>query len=278
MDRFIDLHTHSTASDGSMSPAELVRHAKAVGLSAIALTDHDTIAGIGDALEEGRKIGLEVIPGIEISVDYKPEMHILGYFLNNTYGNISGTLEKLIENRSERNPKIIGRLREIGFDITMEEVEKEAKGSVVGRPHIAKVLVRKGFAKNMEEAFDKFLASGRSAYFKKDKLNPEEGINEIIQAGGIPVLAHPIFLGLSYKDLDELLGSLKRVGLKGIEANYVENTGDDTGNLLRLALKHNLLATGGSDFHGSYKTNIEIGKGRGNLKVLYEVVDKMRII
>lgn len=277
MEKFIDLHTHSTASDGSMSPKELVRHAKATGLSAIALTDHDTIAGVEEAVKEGLSIGLEVIAGVEISVDYKPEMHILGYFFNNSSENLNETLKKLRENRSERNPKIIQKLNELGFNLTIEEVQAEAKGSVVGRPHIAKVLVKKGYVRSMEEAFDRFLASGRAAYFKKDKLSPEEGIHEILNGGGVPVLAHPIFLGLKLKELDELLGNLKKAGLKGIEALYVENTTDDTGNLLRLALKHNLLVTGGSDFHGSFKANIEIGIGRGNLRIPYELLDKLRL-
>jgi 3',5'-nucleoside bisphosphate phosphatase len=277
LEKFIDLHTHSTVSDGSLSPEELVRHAKAAGLSAIALTDHDTIAGVEEAVKEGLSIGIEVIAGVEISVDYKPEMHILGYFFNNSSENLNETLKKLRENRTERNPKIIRKLNELGFNLTIEEVEAEAKGSVVGRPHIAMVLVKKGYVRSTEDAFERFLAGGRPAYFKKDKLGPEEGIHAILNGGGVPVLAHPIFLGLGLKELDVLLGDLKKAGLKGIEALYVENTTDDTGNLLRLALKHNLLVTGGSDFHGNFKANIEIGVGRGNLRVPYELLDKLRL-
>jgi 3',5'-nucleoside bisphosphate phosphatase len=277
MDRLIDLHAHSTASDGSMSPRELVRHAKASGLAAIALTDHDTIDGIEEAMDEGNKVGLEVIAGLEISVDYKPEMHMLGYFFDGKHNNIKATLQELRESRKIRNPKIVNKLNELGFDITIQEVEAEAKGSVVGRPHIAKVLVNKGYVRSTEEAFDKYLSSGRPAYFKKDKLGPAEGIKAIADAGGIPVIAHPIYLNHSWSGLDKLLARLKEAGLMGVETYYVDNSREDTGNTLRLAIKHDLIATGGSDFHGNFKNGIEIGKGRGNLKVPYEILEKMEL-
>lgn len=272
----IDLHTHSTASDGSMSPVELVRHAKESGLTAIALTDHDTIDGIKEALEEGASQGVEVVPGLEISVDFKPEMHILGYFFDDTYLNIQDVLSKLKESRKVRNPKIIARLNEMGFDITLDEVKAQAKGKIVGRPHIARVLMLKGYVESISEAFDKYLSSGRPAYFRKDKLTPEEGIREISKAGGIPVLAHPIYLDMDFEELDKLLGQLAAEGLKGMEVFYVDNTGDETDDLLRLALKHRLAATGGSDFHGGYKPDIRLGKGRGNLEIPYEILDKLR--
>lgn len=276
MDRFIDLHTHSIASDGSMTPAELVRHAKESGLSAAALTDHDTIDGIGEALEEGKRIGFEVIAGVEISLDFDTEMHMLGYFFRDNYLNIEPMLDRLRMNREERNPKMIKKLNELGFDITLEEVRAEAKGKVVARPHIASVMVKKGYIKSIREAFDKYISSGKPAYVKKDRLTPEEGINEILRAGGIPVLAHPIYLGLSFSKLDELLSRLAAAGLKGIEAYYVDNSTDDTGNLLRLAIKHDIIPTGGSDFHGTFKPDIKIGKGRGDLHVPYEVLERMK--
>jgi len=272
----IDLHTHTTASDGSMRPAELVRHALNNGLSAVAITDHDTIDGIKEALDEGRRIGVEVIPGVEISLSFEPDMHMLGYFLNGGYGNIAHTLDELRKRRDERNPKIIKKLNEMGFDITMEEVNELAENGIVGRPHIANVLIKKGYVANIEEAFDKYLGSGRPAYFKKDKLAPEEGIEKIIKAGGLPVLAHPILLNRSVEELDMLLSRLTAAGLKGIEAIYVDNSDEDTENFIRLADKHGLLVTGGSDFHGKYKPDIEIGRGRGNLYIPYSLLDKMK--
>lgn len=276
MDKFIDLHAHTTTSDGSMSPRELVRHAKASGLEAVAVTDHDTIAGIEEALEEARNIGIEVIPGIEISVDYKPEMHILGYFFNGTHKNIEPVLSKLRKHREERNPKIVAKLNELGYAITMKEVLLEATGNVVGRPHFAKVLMNKGYVRSVQEAFEKLLAGGKPAYFKKDKLTPGQGIKHILEAGGIPVLAHPVHLHHTTGQLDHLLGELRSEGLQGVETYYVDNTPEDTGTLLRLAIKHHLVPTGGSDFHGSFKPHIEIGRGLGNLRVPYEALQKLK--
>ena len=269
---YIDLHTHSTASDGSMSPAELVRHAFEKGLRAVALTDHDTVSGVAQAAEEGKRLGMEVIPGVEISVSFDPEMHLLGYFFHGKLDSLLKTLEELREKREQRNPRIINKLKELGFDITMSEVNSLAAGGIVGRPHIARAMINKGYVASIEEAFDKYLATGRPAYFKKDKLTPEEGISEIARAGGVPVLAHPIYLGKSTEQLDRLLEQLVGMGLKGIEAYYAENTEAQTAELLQLAHKHKLLITGGSDFHGSFKTDIEIGSGRGLLKVPYSLL------
>jgi predicted metal-dependent phosphoesterase TrpH len=277
MDKIIDLHTHSTASDGSMSPAELVRHAKENGLSAIALTDHDTVDGIEEALEEGSRTGIEVIPGIELSVEYQPEMHILGYFTEKSvYKSIRQELTLIKQGRDERNIKIIIRLNDLGINITENEVRNVAMGEIVGRPHIARVLVSKGYVNSIEEAFDKYLSKQGLAYFRRFELKPADGIKAIRNAGGIAVIAHPVFLRKSYEEMDKLLGELKEYGLAGIEAIYSENSKEDTGNLLRLAIKHELLATGGSDFHGTFKNGIEIGSGRGNLKVPYELLEKLR--
>lgn len=275
--RLVDLHTHSLASDGSMSPSELVRYAGEIGLSAIALTDHDTVDGVQEAIEEGEKTGVEVIPGIEISVEYRPEMHILGYFTDKkSYTDIRKELDTIKQGRESRNRKIIARLNELGLDINMEEVKQVALGDIMGRPHIARVLVTKGFVKSIDEAFDKYLCREGLAYFKRFELRPEEGIRAIRRAGGLPVLAHPVFLKKSYRELDELLAELKGYGLAGIEALYSENSKEDTGNFLRLAIKHDLIVTGGSDFHGSFKPGIELGRGRGQLAVPYELLDKLR--
>lgn len=272
----IDLHTHSRASDGSMQPAELVRYAYGKKLKAIALTDHDTIKGLEEAINVGKQIGIEVIPGIEISADFSPEMHILGYFTKGYYSRIRNVLATLLEKREERNPKIINKLIEMGFDITMEEVLRQSNGGITGRPHIAKVLLEKGYVESIKEAFDKFLSSGRPAYFKKDKLTPEECIYEIIAAYGIPVLAHPIYLNMDHTELDSLFSRLKKDGLVGIEAYYVDNTPEQTEMLVSLAKKNGLIVTGGSDFHGSFKPDIEIGIGRGNLSVPYELLEDLK--
>lgn len=276
MDKRIDLHTHSTASDGSMSPRELVRHAKESGLLAMAITDHDTIDGVEEALDEGARLGIEVIAGVEISVDFDPEMHILGYFFGNSYKNFEPILKKLRLSRDERNPKMIEKLQSLGFDITLEEVRAEAKGNIVARPHMASVMLKKGYVQSIREAFDKYISEGKPAFVKKGKMSPEECIENITKAGGIPVIAHPIFLNLTWDELDKLVESLTKVGLKGIETYYVENSEEDTDNLLKISLKHNIIPTGGSDFHGTFKPDINIGEGRGNLFVPYEVLERLK--
>lgn len=274
--KYIDLHTHTTASDGSMTPVELVRHAFNKGLAAVAVTDHDTVGGISQALEEGNRLGIEVIAGVEISVDFSTELHLLGYFLNGHCEPILRTLEELRERREERNPRIVNKLNELGFDITIEEVTGKAGDGNVGRPHIARVMLEKGYVNNIDEAFEKYLGSGRPAYFKKDKLLPREGIAEITRSGGITVLAHPFFIGLAYGQLDQLVKELAGYGLKGIEAYYSWHTEEQTSSLLRIARKYGLLVTGGSDFHGSFKPDIEIGTGKGTLKVPYSLLAALK--
>lgn len=259
-----------------MSPSELVRHAKDAGLAAIALTDHDTIAGIPEAVEEGRRVGMEVVPGIEISADYKNEMHILGYFKEEDYLRMTPVLSYLRESRENRNKKIIDKLNEMGFDITMEEVSSIAKGKVVGRPHIAKIMMEKGYVRSVSEAFEKYLEFGKPAYFKKEKLTPQQGIETILKAGGIPVLAHPVLLKIPFEELDALLKELVSYGLKGIEAYYVYNSEDFTITSLELARKYNLVPTGGSDFHGTFKPGINIGTGYGNLRVDYGILIRIK--
>jgi len=276
LEKYVDLHTHSNISDGSCSPEELVRHAKEVGLSAIAITDHDSIDGVTRAIEEGIKTNVEVIPGVEIGVDYTPEMHILGYFSKDNYKNIDAILLQTRKSRDERNPKMVNRLRELGFDITMEEVVKEAAGQIIARPHFAAVMVKKGYAGSIKEAFEKYLSPGKPGYVKKDKITPEKCIEEITKAGGIPVLAHPIHLKKSADELDMLVKDLIASGLKGIEVYYVDNTPDFTHETLEIAEKYNLLITGGSDFHGVFKPDIKLGTGRGNLNIRYELAEILK--
>ncbi len=297
--RFIDLHTHTTESDGSMSPVELVRYANTKGLAAIAITDHDTIGGLDEAIEEGRRFGIEVITGVEISVDfsqwfskaksmhsssksdeeavsYIPEMHILGYFFNRQYDSILKTLDEMRIKRKERNSKIAIALEELGFDIHIDEVNNMAGGGNAGRSHFARLMVQKGYVKSSSEAFDKYLTYGKPAYFKREKLSPEEGINEIVKAGGIASLAHPRYLKLTEEEMDTVIGWLSAAGLRGIEAYYSENTEEETFFFMKLTKKHKLLATGGSDFHGSFKDGIDLGVGRGSLKVPYSVLTSLQ--
>ncbi len=278
MEKLIDLHTHSTASDGSMTPAELVSYAKSRGLSAIALTDHDTVDGIEEALDWGERVGLEVVAGVEISIDTEPEIHILGYFFERPWNTLKAALDELVRSREERNPKIIKKLNELGLSLTMAEVLDRAKGKIVGRAHIAQVLVDKGYAEDISQAFDRYLSAGRPAYVKREKLTLSEGIKLIEASGGIPVLAHPVLLGMKEERLDDLLNDLKKMGLKGIEAYYAENTPGDTEMFLGLSKRHNLAVTGGSDFHGDFKNTVDIGSGRGSLKVPYALLEILKAL
>lgn len=274
--KICDMHLHTTASDGSMTPKELVLHAKENGLSGIAITDHDTIDGIEEALVMGNEIDIKVIAGVEISVEFKPEMHILAYFFDDKYKKMEPILEELRNYRNERNPRIIKRLNELNIDITMKEVLEQAGETVVGRPHIASILIRKGYVKDINTAFKKYLAPSGMAYFKKEKLTPKEGIEAIVNAGGIPVLAHPKYLNITNNELENTISELIKYGLKGIEVYYVDNTIIETGYYLRLAKKFNLLTTGGTDFHGAIKPDIKIGRGYGNLSVPYSLIEELR--
>lgn len=274
----VDLHTHSTASDGTLTPSQLVTAAKEQGLKAIALTDHDTITGLEEALAKGREVDLEVIPGVEISVDHAGgELHLLGYFLDLSCPQLHDTLARLQSYREERNPQMIAKLQAKGFDITMEEVKAMAGGKVVGRPHMAAVLVAKGYVVNMTEAFNKYLASGCPAYVEKQRLSPEEGINLVLQAKGIPVLAHPKYLPeKNLPDLEALVVRLKGLGLKGIEVHYTSHGRAEQEAYGQLADQYQLVVTGGTDFHGANKPDIQLGIGMGTLRVPYSIVEKMK--
>lgn len=273
----IDLHVHTTASDGTLSPGAMVMLAKHSGLRAVAITDHDTIDGVGEALAAGLKAGVEVVPGVEIGVDFKSEMHILGYFIDHHNRELLRTLAVLREHRDQRNPRMVEKLRQLGFDITMEEVAREADGKVVGRPHFASLMIKRGYVANLGEAFDKYLGTGKLAYVKKDKLTPREGIKLITGAGGIPVLAHPKYLEARGDiDLKELLQELMGFGLRGIEVYYTTHTPEETRRFRELADSLGLLVTGGTDFHGDNKPDIKLGRGAGSLEVEYDLLEKIK--
>ncbi|MBM7865317.1 PHP domain-containing protein [Heliobacterium gestii] len=258
----MDLHTHSTASDGSLTPRELVAAARREGVGLMALTDHDTIDGVAEAREAGKELGVTVLAGVELSVDHEQrEMHLLGYHIDPDHPALRAGLQQLIQYREERNPKIIELLRSMGIPITMEEVAQEAGSTVIGRPHFGRVLVKKGIVASVDEAFARYLGSGKPAYVKKERLLPEEGIALLRRAGGIPVLAHPVFLPeQSYSELLRLLQRLKAAGLAGIEAYYPEHSFDDIRKFVRLAAEIGLYVTGGSDFHGSGKPSARLGR------------------
>jgi predicted metal-dependent phosphoesterase TrpH len=252
----VDLHIHTKFSDGMLSPRDVVLGAKKAGLTAIAITDHDTVEGIDAAIEEGKKIGIQVVPGIELTTDYKKEeVHILGYFIDHKDSDFLALLTLIRDDRVKRIYKTTEKLKALGVNIDPDEVIALAddKGSV-GRPHIARMLIKKGFVRTMQEAFSRYLDHTGPAYVPHFKLDPFEAVEAIKKAKGIPVLAHP---GISPNDgiIDELVPK----GLKGIEVYYWRHSAAQVGHYLAIAKKHGLLVTGGSDFHGSIMRDVQIG-------------------
>jgi 3',5'-nucleoside bisphosphate phosphatase len=274
----IDLHTHSTASDGTMSPTALVRHAKERRLEAIALTDHDTVEGLEEALTAGEQEGIEVVPGIEISAQFPDStLHILGYYMNFNNPAFLDSIAVLQKARNERNPAIIEKLQALGLDITLEEVALEAETGQVGRPHFAQVLLKKGYVKSPREAFERYLAKGAPAYTDKFRFDPCDAIAHIRNAGGIPVLAHPFTI--KYKTAEELAAIIADMvgwGIMGIEAYYSEHNETQVRMYKDLAEKYNLALTGGTDFHGQNIKGISLGTGKGSLNIAYKYLEKLK--
>jgi predicted metal-dependent phosphoesterase TrpH len=283
MHKFIDLHIHTTASDGSLTPAQVVAEAKRIDLGAIAVTDHDTVSGVEEALAAGRQYGLEVTPGIEISVDYLDQanhsssLHILGLLIDHHNPQLRQALEERIRDRNIRNQRIIERLRRLGIDISLEQIRAICpQADVLGRPHLGQALVALGHARNQDEAFRRYLARGAAAYVHKRRLSQEQGIKLITDAGGLPVLAHPAHLLPRREHFSNLLHSLKNYGLAGVEAYYSEYSLPQMEKLMHIARKFGLIPCGGSDFHGSSKPAIRIGVGRGQLQVPYRRLEELK--
>jgi len=273
----IDLHVHTMASDGTLSPANLVQYAKARGLEAIAVTDHDTVEGLDEAVAEGSTAGFEVVPGVEISADYaEGALHILGYYLDFKSSALLNRLAVLQDARAERNPKIVRKLQALGFSISFAEVEQEAGSGLVGRPHFAQVLLKKGYVKSMQEAFDKYLKKGAAAYEEKFRFPVPEALGMIADAGGIPVLGHPVTLKCNGAQLEAKIKAWKDGGLQGIEVYYSDHDAALTKQYAALARRHGLIPTGGSDFHGSMIKGIELGIGKGNLNIPYSVLQELK--
>ena len=275
---YIDLHVHSTASDGSLSPQELIKAAEAVPLRAMAITDHDTIDGAAEALRHSKSTYVEILSGVEISVDFEPgTMHLLGYLFRLDDVHLRQALEVVQKSRAERNVKIIQRLQGLGIDIDYDEVSEVSGGGQVGRPHIAEVLVQKGVVRGIDDAFNTLLKKGGPAYVDRYRLSPAEAIETIRGAGGVPVLGHPSTLNTRTEaELDKIIADLKAVGLHGVEAYYPTHGPDRTALYMRLAKQHGLLVTGGSDFHGAAKSGVHIGFGRGDLRIPYRLVKDLK--
>jgi 3',5'-nucleoside bisphosphate phosphatase len=276
----IDLHTHTAYSDGSASVDQLIELAASMNARAVSITDHDTVAAVPEARAAADRCGIEFVAGVEISAEYSPgTMHILGYYIDHRAIALCSKLEELRIAREQRNPQIAHRLKSMGFDISYEEVAELAGNNVVGRPHFARVMIGKGYVSSVQEAFDRYLKKGAPAYVEKARLSPGDSISLIQAAGGVAVLAHPYQLKLaSYGEVDKLVGELADLGLDGIEAVYSRHSEDQRASYSEIARRHHLLITGGSDYHGSYKPDINIVTGLGNLEVPYELLAEVKAL
>ena len=278
----IDLHIHSSASDGSLSPAAILENALKLNLAAIAITDHDSIDGSQEALRSGIPASLRFLTGVEISAAYPPffpgsgSFHILGYGIRLEDPGLNQTLTKLQKVRKNRNPKIVKRLNELGFLISLKDVQQIVDEGQIGRPHIALTLKQKGYVASIDEAFEKLLGAHKPAYIEKERLGCKETIEMIRAAGGIAALAHPGLLDIADKSqLETLIQNLINIGMGALEVYYPQHTAEQTEQFAHLAKQYDLLMTGGTDFHGALTPEIRMGSGNGNLFVPYQIYDAL---
>ena len=278
----IDLHIHSTASDGSLTPADIIDHAQKLNLAAIAITDHDSVDGSKEALQIDIPPSLHFLTGVEISAAHPPffpgsgSFHILGYAIHLDNRDLNQALSKLQDARKNRNPEILKRLNKLGFRISLEEVNQEVGEGQLGRPHIAYAMLKKGFVASINEAFDKYLGNAGPAYVDKDRIECEQAISIIRAAGGVPVLAHPALLNIeNNQKLDALLHNLVKIGLAGIEVYYPGHSPQQIRQYTELAENYGLLMTGGTDFHGSITPDTKMGSGDGDLFVPYTLYKEL---
>ena len=275
----VDLHSHTDASDGSDAPFELVDNALRAGVTALSITDHDTFAGYHAAKPYALSKGLDLVCGIELSTKYLGKtVHLLGYFPGVEPAAAFGTwLLILQEKRRERNQRLVANLRKLGVEITLEEVEALGK-TMAGRPHFATILVRKKYVKTMQEAFDKYLAEEGRAFTEREEVPLDEGIQRMREAGGIPVIAHPVRLGRrTAAEEAAWIAAAKEMGMLGLEVRHSDHDAAAVARYTALAARLGLLTTGGSDYHGSYKPDIKLGTGKhGNVSVPMEWLERLR--
>lgn len=273
----IDLHTHSNASDGSLSPSEVMKAAASAGLKAVALTDHDTISGIEEAMSAAKELNIECIPGIELSAFYKKlEIHIVGLFLNISDPKLKARLDSFRNIRENRNQRIIEKMQTAGVDISMKKLRALEGEAVITRANIARYLIHIGYVQSVKEAFDKYLSPGMPFFVQKTGVTPKDAIEAIRDNGGIAILAHPLTYKFTRAELTECIELLKSYGLEGIETYYSTYSEAEHRDMKRLADQYGLLHSGGSDFHGNVKPHIQIGRGMGKLLIPYDILEKIR--
>lgn len=273
----VDLHVHSTYSDGTLTPAELVVHAKEMNLSAIALTDHDTVAGVQEAVAAGKEQDLEIVPGVELSTFFdEKEIHIVGLYIDYTDETFKKELEILQERRVERNRLMCERFCSLGIPVSYKDLCAQYGEAVITRAHFADYLLQNGFVRSRNEAFDRYIGSNGPCYVPRQKVPPAKAIELIRAAKGVPILAHPVLYRLGTRSMDKLMQELCRNGIAGLEAIYsTYSTGEEL-QMRKLAKAHHLILSGGSDYHGANKPNIELGTGRGRLFVPYDILEEIK--
>lgn len=281
----IDLHTHSTRSDGTLTPSELIRYAAQKGLAAIALTDHDTIDGIEEAVQAARELRSEdpdalvpeVIPGVELSTEYKgKDIHIVGLFIDWQNSEFADRLRGFADARIYRNRKMCGLLTEHGCPVSYEDLEAAFPDTVITRAHFAQYLLDRGMIASIDEAFRKLIGDDCPCFVPREKITPHDAVRFLLRFGGVPILAHPLQYKMSDAEFDTLVASLTGLGLDGIEVYYSTHRQADTANLSRIAEKYGLLLSGGSDFHGTRKQNLDLGTGYGHLYVPDTILPPIR--
>lgn len=273
----VDLHVHSSASDGTFSPSEVTALALRTGLKAYALTDHDTTDGIAEAAAAAAGTGLEVVPGTELScLAGEKEIHMLGLYLDPEAPEFAAALARLRADRERRNEEMLRRFQNDGFLLTMDDLAADEPDAVITRAHFARALLKKGYVTSMDQAFRHYLDHTKKYCPVKQTVEPNEAIRLIRSAGGFPALAHPIQYKLGWKKTEELIASLKDAGLMGVEVYYSSHTQNDSMKLQEICRRYRLLPTGGSDFHGSNKPDISLGSGRGRLRVSALLLDDIR--
>ncbi len=264
----VDLHTHSRASDGSFTPADLVAHAASSGISVLALTDHDTVAGNAEAAEAASRAGIRFIPGIELDIEWNPgECHLLGLGLSSVHDSLSSLLVRLNDDRHNRNLEIVEKLRATGVDIDIGRIEEIAAGGTVGRPHFAQYLVEKKVVRNRQQAFDRYLAKDRPCFVDRKGVPMDEGIAAIRASGGVPVLAHPLSLYVSWGNLPGIIERFRDRGIVGLEAWHPAARLIECERLEALAASLGLFVTAGSDFHGAARPDRKIGRTAGRRSI-----------
>ncbi|MEY8337155.1 PHP domain-containing protein [Lachnospiraceae bacterium 62-35] len=282
---YIDLHVHSHASDGTLSPSEVVQSAYEKGLAAFALTDHDTVDGIPEALSAAKMLAdshpgsviPEVIPGVELSALYlEREIHILGLFVDVNHPVIKKELGRMREIRNERNEKILRHFAKAGIQITLDELQEGNPATVITRAHFARILLKKGYVSSAKEAFQKYLKPGGPYCPKKERISPERAMSILTGSHAFPALAHPFQYQFTPSELESLIKCLKELGMEGLEVYHSSNSPCESMHLKGLAQAYDLLPTGGSDFHGSNKPDIELGSGKGGLKLSPLLLEDIR--